>query len=342
MKNANLPIIRRTADTELAVADAINIEKEVADRSNSKPVYLNLCSQELLHRTNNKKSNADTDKTPPTSSPVHTDQPELNTDDMSTDPDVQIALKNAGLLSDSPPSSPYKDNEICNENEVSGPNDILELDSNPELDIYGDFEYDLEDDDYICASVTKVPNLKQEQSEPKVKLVFSTTSLKKTNNDLDCADCKGSENNEVPGDTFCSPDCQSDVVHRDSTNDAEIGHPSVSSGLLPCEDSVDPADSEFEELYGPDKEPLIKKFPDGELQSVHGEGKTEFQSENNNFHKDEEYVLDKAVNGAELGNDKSSNISGTNENIQRKKEKSDIPAQQSNNESPIAKKVFDN
>ncbi|KAI5383414.1 uncharacterized protein At4g10930 isoform X1 [Lathyrus oleraceus] len=339
LKNANLPIIRRTADTELAVADAINIEKEVADRSNSKPVYLNLCSQELLHRTNNKKSNADTDKTPPTSSPVHTDQPELNTDDMSTDPDVQIALKNAGLLSDSPPSSPYKDNEICNENEVSGPKDILELDSNPELDIYGDFEYDLEDDDYICASVTKVPNLKQEQSEPKVKLVFSTTSLKKTNNDLDCADCKGSENNEVPGDTSCSPDCQSDVVHRDSTNDAEIGHPSVSSGLLPCEDSVDPADSEFEELYGPDKEPLIKKFPDGELRSVHGEGKTEFQSENNNFHKDEEHVLDKAVNGAELGNDKSSNISGTNENIQRKKEKSDIPAQQSNNENPIAKKV---
>ncbi|CAI8619599.1 unnamed protein product [Vicia faba] len=351
LKNANLPIIRRTADTELAVADAINIEKEVADRSSSKPVYLNLCSQELLHRTNKTKSNVDPDTTPPTSSPVHTDQSELNTDDLSSDPDVQLALKNAGLF-DSPPSSPQKNNEICNENEVSGPNDILELDSHPELDIYGDFEYDLEDDDYICASVTKVPNLKQEQSEPKVKLVFSTTSLKKTNNDLDCADCKGSENNEVPGDASCSPNCQNDAVHRDATIDADIGQPSVSSGLLPCEDTVEPADSEFEELYGPDKEPLIKKFPDGELQSLHGEGRTESQSENNNCHKDEEHVLDKAVNGAELGNenltenvlvptitDKSSNISGTDENSQRNKEKSDIPAQQSNNENQIAKKV---
>ncbi|XP_012572159.1 uncharacterized protein At4g10930 isoform X3 [Cicer arietinum] len=351
LRNTNLPTIRRTADTELAVADAVNIEKEVADRSNSKLVYLNLCSQELLHRTNNTKSNVDADTSPPTASPVHTDQSEQNSHDLSTDPATQIALKNAGLLSDSPPSSPQKNSEICNGNEVSGPDDILELDSRPELDIYGDFEYDLEEDDYIGASI-KIPNLKQEQSESKVKLVFSTTSLKKTNNALDCADCKGSEKNEVPGDASCSPNCCSDAVHRDSTIDAEIGQPSVSSGLLPCDGAVEPVDSEFEELYGPDKEPLIKKFPDVELQSLHGEGKTETQSKHNDCHKDRELVSEKAVNDAELGNenltenvsvptntDKSSNISGTNENLQRKEEKPGIPAQQLTNENLVVKKV---
>lgn len=352
LKNTNLPIIRRTADTELAVADAINIEKEVADRSKSKLVYLNLCSQELLHRTNNTKSNINTDTTLPTSSsPVQTDQSVLNTDDLLTDPAVQIALKNAGLFSDSPPSSPRKNNEICNEKEVSGPDDILELESHPELDIYGDFEYDLEDDDYIGASVTKIPKLKEEPSESKVKLVFSTTSLKKTNNALDSADCKGSENNEVPGVAFCSPNCHRDAVQKDSTINAEIGQPSVSSGLLLCEGAVEPVDSEFEDLYGPDKEPLIKKFPDGELQSLHGEGKMETQSENNDCHKEEERDLEKAINGAELGNEsvpiitgKPPNTSGTDENIQRKEERrkeerSDIPAQKSNNENQVAKKV---
>jgi hypothetical protein len=347
----------------LAVADAINIEKEVADRSNSKLVYQNLCSQELLRRTNNTKSNVDTETSPPTSSPVHTDQSEppvhtdqseLNTDDLSTDPAVQIALQNAGLLSDSPPSSPHKNKEIHNENEMSGPDDILELDSHPELDIYGDFEYDLEEDDYIGASVTNIPNQTQEQSEPKVKLIFSTTSLKKTNNALDSADIKGSENNEVPGDASRSPNCHSDAVHRDSTIDAEIGQPSASSGLQPCEGAVEPVDSEFEELYGPDKEPLMKKFPDSELLSPHGEGKTETQSENNDCHKDEEQVLDKLENGAEVRNENlaenasvptitdKSNISGTDENFQRKEEKSDIPARQSNNENQVAKKVLDN
>jgi len=235
---------------------------------------------------------------------------------------------------------------------VSGPDDILELESHPELDIYGDFEYDLEDDDYIGASVTKIPNLK-EQSESKVKLVFSTPSLKKTNNALDSADCKGSENNEVPGVAYCSPNCHRDAVQKDSTINAEIGQPSISSGLLPCEGSVEPVDSEFEDLYGPDKEPLIKKFPDGELQSLHGEGKMETQSENNDCHKEEERDLDKAVNGAELGNEnltenvsvpiitgKPLNTSGTDENIQRMEERSDIPAKKSNNENQVAKKVY--
>ncbi|TKY60736.1 PHD and RING finger domain-containing protein 1 [Spatholobus suberectus] len=353
LRNTNLAVICRTADTELAVADAINIEKEVADRSNSKLVYLNLCSQELLHRTSNTKTNVATDTSPSTSSAMPTDQQlELNSDELSTDPAVETALKNAGLLSDSPPGSPHENREICN-GDISGPDNILELDSHPELDIYGDFEYDLEDEDYIGASVTKVSNPKQEQNESKVKLVFSTMNLKKLDI-VDCADSEGSERNEVPGDASCLPNCHNDAVHRDraSTTDTEMGQPSVSSELLPCEGAVEPHDSEFEELYGPDREPFIKKFPDSESRSLHGDGKTETLSVANDCHIDEKHVLDNAVNASELGNgnltekvsvptisDKSSNISETGENIQRKEEKSDVTAKQTESVDHVTKKV---
>lgn len=47
-----IPILRKIAETELAVADAINIEKEIADKSNSKLVYMKLCSKLLLCRSN--------------------------------------------------------------------------------------------------------------------------------------------------------------------------------------------------------------------------------------------------------------------------------------------------
>ncbi|XP_028242672.1 uncharacterized protein At4g10930-like isoform X1 [Glycine soja] len=342
LRNTNLAVIRRTADTELAVADAINIEKEVADRSNSKLVYLNLCSQELLHHTNNTKTNVATDTSPPASSSMLTDQQsELNTDDLSTDPEVETALKNAGLLSDSPPSSPHENRETCN-GDMSGPDNILEPDSHPDLDIYGDFEYDLEDEDYIGASVTKVSFPKQEQNESKVKLVFSTMNLKKSDIALDCADCEGSERNEVPGDASFSPNFQDDAVLRDraSTIDAETGQPSVSSVLLSCEGAVEPPDSEFEELYGPDKEPLIKKNPVGESRSLHGDGKTETLSVANDCHNDEKHVLDNAVNASELGNENlTEKVSEAGENFQRKKEKSDVTAKQTDSVNHIIKKV---
>lgn len=339
LRNTNLAVIRRTADTELAVADAINIEKEVADRSSSKLVYMNLCSQELLHHTNNTKTTVATDTSPPASSEMLTDQQsELNTDDLSTDPAVETALKNAGLLSDSPPSSPHENRETCN-GDMSGPDNIFELDSHPELDIYGDFEYDLEDEDYI--GVTKVSNPKQEQNESKVKLVFSTMNLKKSDIAMDSADCECSERNEVPGDASCSPNCQNDAVH--STIDIEMNQPSVSSEQ-PCEGVAERFDSEFEELYGPDKEPLIKKFPDSESKSLSGDGKTKTLSMVNDCHNDEKHVSDNAANAPELGNenitDKSSNISETGENIHKKEEKSDVTAKQSDSVNHVTKKVY--
>ncbi|MED6132001.1 hypothetical protein PIB30_015367 [Stylosanthes scabra] len=278
LRNANLPVIRRTADTELAVADAINIEKEVADRSSSKLVYLNLCAQELRHRANNAKSNVAEDTDSPGPSAKVSDQSEQNADDCSIDPAVE-ALKNAGLLSDSPPSSPHEIRETGNENDTSGPDNILELDSHPELDIYGDFEYDLEDEDYI--GVSKVLNPKPEENESKVKLVFSTMNLKKSDTALDESDCKGSRKSDVLRDASGSTEFKIEAVAvpTDSATDAEIGRPSVSVSSELCESAVEPADSEFEELYGPDKEPLIKKFPDAEPRTTFEEGKKETPSE---------------------------------------------------------------
>ncbi|KAF7828125.1 uncharacterized protein G2W53_019289 [Senna tora] len=343
LRNANLSVVRRTADTELAVADAINIEKEVADRSNSKLVYMNLCSQELLHRSN-KKSNVATDTSPQVSSAALADRSEQNTDDgseqntddPSTDTAVEIALKNAGLLSDSPPCSPHEKSEISiKEDDLSGPDNILELDSHPEMDIYGDFEYDLEDEDYIGASAAKVLNSQEEESETKLKLIFSTMNLKNSETALDCADSERLENNGVSQDASCSSN-QYDAGNKDSTIDSEIGKSSVSSEGLFSEGAVEPVDTEFEELYGPDKEPLALKFPDVKLRTLHGEDKTETFTEGSDSHKKEQ-IPDQAVNASESRNDNLAR--NAVENCRKKGEKCDTTAEQSDSAIHVTKKV---
>jgi len=45
LQKANLDVIRRCADTELAIADAVNVEKDIYERSSNKSIYVNLCSQ---------------------------------------------------------------------------------------------------------------------------------------------------------------------------------------------------------------------------------------------------------------------------------------------------------
>lgn len=350
MRNANLSVIRRTADTELAVADAMNIEKEVADRSNSKLVYLNLCSQELLHRSNNRKSNGATDITPQVSAAVPTDRSEQNTDDdLSTDPAVQMALKNAGLLSDSPPCSPSEKGEIPNKDvDLSGPDNILELDFQPEMDIYGDFEYDLEDEDYIGADVARGLNSQEEESESKMKLIFSTMNLKNSDTVLDCMDSERLENNEVPRDPSCSSN-HDDAANTDPAINAEPGNsPSAPSEALPSE----PCDAECEELYGPEKEPLAKKFPNEEFITSHGEDKSGTSTEGSGCHNKVK-ASDQAVNASESGNDKlaknipvtviadnSSNASNVSENLQRMGEKSDTAPEQSDPTNHVVRKVL--
>ncbi|XP_058203596.1 uncharacterized protein At4g10930 isoform X3 [Rhododendron vialii] len=249
LRKANLPIIRRTADTEFAVADAVNIEKEVADRSNSKLVYVNLMSQEILHRSDIIKPNRATESDPSPTSAVPTDKSEQTTNDVSDGPMVEEALKNAGLLSDSPPNSPYHQmGEANDEYDLSGkigddpePGNVFEMDSHPDLDIYGDFEYDLEDEDFIGASAVKASKVEQEES--KIKVVFSTLNSNISNN------ANGIEDHEGTNDVGVEVK-DGDCINQDPLTDGGGEEPSL---------------AECEELYGPDKEPLTKRFPESAL-----------------------------------------------------------------------------
>lgn len=234
LKKTNMPVTRPTGEIELAVADAINVEKAVADRSNSKLVYVNLCSQELLHRSDNTDSSTAPDSEPKS-------EPKTETNDLPTTADVDIdvdeALRNAGLLSDSPPDSPPQ-HDVDDTKEEGGPDNVFEIDAQPELDIYGDFEYDLEDDDFIGGNVIKTS--KVQQDDTKIKMVFSTLEFNKSDSGAWCF-----EDNETPV-----------VMENDDTKEKSSA---VEGGGE--DENVD----ECEELYGPDKEPLIEKYPEIKL-----------------------------------------------------------------------------
>ncbi|KAK9274810.1 hypothetical protein L1049_022062 [Liquidambar formosana] len=268
LRKANLPVIHRTADTELAVADAVNIEKEVADRANSKLVYVNLCSQELLRRSDNNSSNRAAESNPSPLSAASTERSEQANIEPSSDPVVEEALRTAGLLSDSPPNSPR--NEMRDPSEEDDPSvkireeepdNVFEMDSHPELDIYGDFEYDLEGEDYIGANAVKVSKLQPEEGESKLKVVFSTLTSDGSNNAPNFEDHERQGIDEMPKDSSCMPKCQTDTGFRSSTTEGI-----TDESCCPLKFSVggdeEPSLAECEELYGPDKAPLIEKFPE--------------------------------------------------------------------------------
>ncbi|KAK2966531.1 hypothetical protein RJ640_019060 [Escallonia rubra] len=260
LRKANLPVIRRTAETELAVADAVNIEREVADRSNSKLVYVNLCSQELLRRSDNNVPAISRENNPNPILAVPTDGLEEGTNEIPSGLEVDEALRNAGLLSDSPPNSPHHQMEEIKEEEEpterieeEEPDNVFELESQPDLDIYGDFEYDLEDEDLIGANAFKISKVQSEES--KMKMLFSTL-------DSDRLDgVPESENHVEPRGmglskgSSCLSECQTDTNIRSSPLDKEENTQLDEGGE---EFSL----AECEELYGPDKEPLIEKYPE--------------------------------------------------------------------------------
>ncbi|PPR97265.1 hypothetical protein GOBAR_AA23404 [Gossypium barbadense] len=227
LRKANLPIICRTAETELAVADAINIERDVADRSNSKVVYLNLCSQEVLHRSDDSRCIRAKEANTSSPSKISTNRQEQGSDECSTDPMIVEALRNAGLLSDSPPTSPLHKTGVPNEVDDSSakimdeePDNIFEMDSHLEADIYGDFEYDLEDEDYIGVTAEKALKV-QPDGVAKMKVVLSTVSNEpsKSNNLADAEDHEKLGNIVVPDDSTCLPKNSNEPLIKCSTAD---------------------------------------------------------------------------------------------------------------------------
>ncbi|KAM2271118.1 hypothetical protein ACFXTI_038486 [Malus domestica] len=268
LKKANLPVIRRTADMELAVVDAINIEKGVADRSSSKLVYMNLCSQEILHRSENRKSSAGAapvNSSSPSSVPA--DRAEQAANELPTDPIIEAALRNAGLLSDSPPNSPHPNVEVPAEEDgpsldirEEGSDNVFEMDFQPDLDIYGDFEYNLEEEDYIGAAAAKISNPQPEEGAPKLKLVFSTLQPERSNQNLDSE--KTETTVEVQKDSSSMLENHTCSGLENSIMEGGTDESSVPLESLFGKEGEELSVAECEELYGPDKEPLITKFPE--------------------------------------------------------------------------------
>lgn len=364
LRKANLPIIRRTAETELAVADAINIEREVADRSNSKVVYLNLCSQEILHRSGDSKCVRAKESDTLSPSEISTDRHDQGNDACPTDPVVVEALRNAGLLSDSPPSSPHHKTEVLNEVDDSSekikeeePDNVFEMDSHLEADIYGDFEYDIEDEDYIGVSAEKAPKLQPEEDLPKMKVVFSTVSAERSKSNI-AEDHEKLGNSVVPDDSYCLVKKNNDSVTKFSTVDGGTERSFTVLESLPDEEGEELSIAECEELYGPDKEPLINKLSDAS-QKIYGLVDEETLAENTATEDNEKHVLHHRVNVSEpgiqsnegnkvfdtrghgsSGGESSTDRAQTGENVKKKEKKSNMETdRQSDGGNPVSKKV---
>ncbi|KDP25273.1 hypothetical protein JCGZ_20429 [Jatropha curcas] len=345
LRKVNLPEICRTAETELAVADAINIEKEVADKSNSKLVYLNLCSQEILHRSDTTESSRakESNCSPMLVQPI--DQSEQTGDKLPTDPEVRDALKNAGLLSDSPPSSPCHNKEAFTEvadspmqNEEEGPDNIFEIDSHPEVDIYGDFEYDLEDEDYIGAAAMKAPKLPPEEGESRVKVVFSTLKSERLNEDQNMVNHKELAETKESKHSPSLLKGHNEMGTISSLTEDGTDKSCAPPELVPNEEGEELSLAECEELYGPDKEPLIQKFSEETSGELYGLVDPEGQAETK-VPSQVKHTIVTSISQNSCDGENSSNQSRTSENIP-KNDKSKIDNnQQSNAVNSVSKKV---
>lgn len=256
----------RTGETELAIADATNIEREIADRSNSKLVYVNLCSQELLRRSDSATASRPTETNPSSNSQEHehADGSKV-TNVVSSDMEATEALKTAGLLSDTPPGSPHQTDEGIKEDvgffdkmgEDDVPDNVFEMEPQPEFDIYGEFEYNLEDDDFVGAGALKIS--KPQPEESKMKVFLSTVTADKS----DATDVS----NHEPSASIETSKVSSELP---VSGEESIRSPIVTSGANETlqqnsagdEECEELSLAECEELYGPDKEPLAQKYPE--------------------------------------------------------------------------------
>lgn len=343
LKKANLSVMRRTAETELAIADAVNIEKKVADRSNSKLVYINLCSQEL-RRSDNASNVGVAESSPCETSEVLANSSEEVSDVHSSDPAVNEALRNAGLLSDSPPNSPScaleeVKEEICISKEVEdlGPENVFEVDDPPELDIYGDFEYNLEDDDFSGAGTSIISALQPEES--KLKVVFSTVNPVESDGSLELQNHEKQDVLEGPVETSLLSGCETSGVVGSSTAADETEN--CLSHSSPVNEDLSVVDCE--ELYGPDKEPLIEKYP--EMASVKLD---ELGMDNEVRQSNEVDESKQASKSSEQGNGTSSTVSkcanspnklAKSENLQTNKISKSLADKESGIHSSVSAKV---
>ncbi|XP_057810015.1 uncharacterized protein At4g10930 isoform X3 [Salvia miltiorrhiza] len=350
LKKANLSKVCQSAETELAVADAVNIEKDLANRSKSKLVYQNLCSLELSRRSEDINSDRAEEINHCSISGCPSVEASEEASNSSFDLVVNEALKNAGLVSDSPPSSPSNptediDNNVGSpENNDDGPDNVIEVDSHPDLDIYGDFEYSLEDDDFLGAGVLNTS--KPESEPPKIKLLFSSLKPEKPNGILDFTD------HEMQRDV--EPLAGPSELHE-SQNKTSAGSSTVDDRVDGCgarkssdEDDEELSLAECEELYGPDIEPLIGKHPETAAvmpfgptvnNDIHGENEDD---RSNGAYKSSGQPSENHTNNSKAAMEESnlpSSDAEKRENADTKEKTSKCDTKQSDNHSVVMKKV---
>lgn len=279
MRSTNLSVIRRTAETELAVADAVNVEKEIFERSNSKLVYINLCSQVLSQLT---KSQAETTASHLTGDNVcgldHSAKETYAEPGATVSSKVEEALRLAGL-SDTPPSSP--DRVGKNPSEENDPSlnvnkdcleNVLDTDSHPELDIYGDFDYDLGDEGYTAYSsmpnASRASKLQPENADSRMKVILSTVKFQESGKFSDSDSLKPSVKEEPTNDNlivearsnpFTLLEYQKAHGAENAKIDVGLDTPST---LEPSRGHKEPSLAGYKELYGSEQEHLMNVISD--------------------------------------------------------------------------------
>lgn len=251
LRKTDIPVIQRTAETELAIADAVNVEKEICEKSNSKLVYLNLCSHVISQHKSGKQPKKEDDK-----------KEEGESSEVPCD-NVQEALKLAGLGSDSPPSSPHVTNDTgkndaCNPKIESEEHEsIFDLDSHPDFDIFGNFEYDIDDDEYAGPTggmnTCKSSQLQLEESDSKMKVVLSNVTTFKAPDRLEHAA-------EKVDSSIVELKLNSLDDDRDNAKYSLNRNPDVDCQATICEKNEEISLVDYEELYGMEKEPLANQY----------------------------------------------------------------------------------
>uniref|UniRef100_A0A0A9BQY2 RNA exonuclease 1 homolog-like domain-containing protein n=1 Tax=Arundo donax TaxID=35708 RepID=A0A0A9BQY2_ARUDO len=188
LQKASLDVICRCADTELAMADAVNVEKDICERSNSKSIYVNLCSQATRQPAKAKSDNDTSTLTEKTElgsdlisqqvtsedtnvSGVEEDLNRAVVSDQKSDDDIapeqtvhkhtvsfhsaEEALKKAGLF-DSPPNSPER-NTTTGEGECSL-RCTVDLDSEPSKSVQSSPNFRAKDASSLKDDKLSVPN----------------------------------------------------------------------------------------------------------------------------------------------------------------------------------------
>ncbi|CAN6444747.1 unnamed protein product [Victoria cruziana] len=275
LKKANLPSIYKCAETELAVADALNVEKQIHGRSKSRIVYLNLCSQAISqHVTVGTKSR---EEEAPSDCLVKVMDGSCDEASSSYELDsVKQALRLAGLLSESPPDSPYRPSEDTDgksdptvERGDKVCEDVLNLEPHPEVDIYGDFDYDLDEDFMGLSNINSSVIMSRTQlgvsTDSKVKVVLSTVNHVKdtvVTESIDAGTVIRLESEKVDkisiseGSLDCVPLVKPEANHDDLELAVPCDDEGCSNSLLnrenadPNEASNDLPVAEYEELYG--------------------------------------------------------------------------------------------